>query len=149
MAQNKNRYTHTPTQQDIGTQCVHNLACLCTLVIKIHSRTRFYGLTRNVVAQMEMDDEFLDLLGVRAALGRRLRDAALLQRLEAAVAHRFPQRSAGRGLGAALVAAPLPGERNISEVTDAAVCVFFYFFMQIFYCDPMERERLLAASIAS
>ncbi|KAK9917271.1 hypothetical protein WJX75_002601 [Coccomyxa subellipsoidea] len=70
--------------------------------------------------QMEMDDEFLDLLGVRAALGRRLRDAALLQRLEAAVAHRFPQRSAGRGLGAALVAAPLPGERNISEVTDAA-----------------------------
>lgn len=105
---------------------MHNLACLCTPVIKIHSRTRFYSLIGNVVAQMEMDDEFLDLLGVRAALGRRLRDAALLQRLEAAVAHRFPQRSAGRGFGAALVAAPLPGERNISEVTDAAVRVSFF-----------------------
>ncbi len=69
-----------------------------------------------------MDDEFVDLLMLRKALGQRLRDARLLQRLEAAVAHRYPQRGAGRDIGAALAAAPLPGERNISEVTDAAVC---------------------------
>ncbi len=70
---------------------------------------------------MGMDDEYLDLLTVRAALGRRLRDVRLRERLEAAIAARFPQRAAGRDLGVALVAAPLPGERAICEVTDFAV----------------------------
>ncbi|BDA50698.1 hypothetical protein COCOBI_16-3740 [Coccomyxa sp. Obi] len=73
--------------------------------------------------QMDMDDEFLDLLTVRTALGRRLRDVRLRERLEAAIAARFPQRAAGRDLGVALVAAPLPGERAVTEVTDFAFAV--------------------------
>ena len=91
---------------------------------------RWSWVASSPAVQMGLDDEYLDQLTVRAALGRRLRDMRLRERLEAAIAARFPQRAAGRDLGAALVAAPLPGERTHCEVTDSAVRSQCYFLQQ-------------------